>query len=65
MNLITTLLKLLTFRLTRSEMMDFKMSHFVFGLIGTWIVGMGRYWDDPGAKLMQHLGLGSVIYIFA
>lgn len=65
MNLITTLLKLLTFQLTRSEMMDFKMSHFVFGLIGTWIVGMGRYWDDPGAKLMQHLGLGSVIYIFA
>lgn len=27
-------------------------------------MGMGRYWDDPGAKLLQHLGLGSVIYIF-
>jgi len=26
---------------------------------------MGRYWDDPGASLLQHLGLGSVIYIFA
>lgn len=25
---------------------------------------MGRYWDDPGAQLLQHLGLGSVIYIF-
>jgi len=25
---------------------------------------MGRYWDDPKAKLVQHLGLGSVIYIF-
>jgi hypothetical protein len=25
---------------------------------------MGRYWDDPGAKLLQHLGFGSVIYIF-
>ncbi|MEM9823964.1 MAG: hypothetical protein AAF985_22960, partial [Bacteroidota bacterium] len=32
--------------------------------VGTWIVGMGRYWDDPGAKLLQHLGLGSIIYIF-
>jgi hypothetical protein len=28
-------------------------------------VGIGRYWDDPGAKLLQHLGIGSVIYIFA
>jgi hypothetical protein len=25
---------------------------------------MGRYWDDPGAKLLQHMGLGSIIYIF-
>ncbi|HRI01068.1 MAG TPA: hypothetical protein PK006_08450 [Saprospiraceae bacterium] len=25
---------------------------------------MGRYWDDPRASLLQHLGLGSVIYIF-
>lgn len=24
---------------------------------------MGRYWDDPRAKPLQHLGLGSVIYI--
>lgn len=39
--------------------------HLVFGLIVTWLVGIGRYWDDPGAKLLQHLGLGSVIYVFA
>lgn len=25
---------------------------------------MGRYWDDEKANLLQHLGLGSVIYIF-
>ena len=25
---------------------------------------MGRYWDDNGATLLQHLGFGSVIYIF-
>jgi hypothetical protein len=25
---------------------------------------MGRYWDDKGASLMQHLGFGSIIYIF-
>ncbi|HEU5292035.1 MAG TPA: hypothetical protein VFU05_15400 [Cyclobacteriaceae bacterium] len=45
-------------------MLRFTSKHFYIGLIGTWVVGMGRYWDDPGAKLLQHLGLGSVIYIF-
>lgn len=46
-------------------MLKFGKPHFIAGLLGTWIVGMGRYWDDSGAKLLQHLGLGSVIYIFA
>lgn len=64
MSTLTTAIKLLTFRLTRAEMFEFNKKHFIAGLIGTWIVGMGRYWDDSGAHLMQHLGLGSVIYIF-
>jgi len=46
-------------------MLQFGKPHFIVGLIGTWIVGMGRYWDDTGANLLQLLGLGSVIYIFA
>lgn len=25
---------------------------------------MGRWWDDPEAHLLQHLGLGSVVYVF-
>lgn len=64
MSTLTTAIKLLSFRLTRDEMLEFDKKHFIAGLIGTWIVGMGRYWDDSGARLMQHLGLGSVIYIF-
>ena len=64
MGLFKTLMKLLTFKLTREEMLAFNMKHFYLGLAGTWIVGMGRYWDDTGANWMQHLGLGSVIYIF-
>ena len=35
-----------------------------FGLAATWIVGMGRWWDDPEAHLLQHLGVGSVVYVF-
>ncbi len=64
MSLFNTLIKLLTFKITRKEMLKFNMKHFYLGLVGTWLVGMGRYWDDTGANLMQDLGLGSVIYIF-
>jgi len=63
-NLIDTVIELLTFQIGRNEMLNFKVGHFLIGLLGTWIVGMGRYWDDPAASLLQHLGLGSVIYIF-
>ncbi|MGB0839401.1 MAG: hypothetical protein ACPGXL_04630 [Chitinophagales bacterium] len=64
MDVFKTIIRLLSFQLTREEMLKFERKHFLVGLIGTWIVGMGRYWDDSGAKFLQHLGLGSVIYIF-
>ncbi len=64
MNTLTTIIRLLSFKLTQDEMFQFNQKHFFIGLIGTWLVGMGRYWDDPKASLLQHLGLGSVIYIF-
>jgi hypothetical protein len=64
MNITKTIVRLLTFKLTRDEMLQFNRKHFIAGLLGTWFVGMGRYWDDEGASLLQHLGLGSVIYIF-
>lgn len=65
MGIINYILKLLTFKLTREEMLEFNNKHLIAGISGTWVVGMGRYWDDPKANLLQHLGLGSVIYIFA
>ena len=64
MKTFTTIIRLLTFKLTRGEMLQFNKTHFIAGLIGTWIVGVGRYWDDNGASVLQHLGFGSVIYIF-
>lgn len=63
-SILSTEARLLTFRMSRQNFLDLGRGHFLFGLVSTWIVGMGRYWDDPGAKLVQHLGLGSVIYIF-
>lgn len=64
MSVLKTIAHLLAFKLSREEMLQFNRNHFIAGLLGTWIVGMGRYWDDKGASLLQHFGLGSVIYIF-
>lgn len=54
---------LLTFRLKREAMLDFGTGHLIFGFICTWIVGIGRYWDNPRAAFPQYFGVGSVIYI--
>lgn len=56
--------RLLTFRLTPEQFERFGTGHLVFGLCFTWLVGIGRWWDDPGANILQHIGLGSVIYVF-
>lgn len=64
MTLTKTIIRLLTFKIKREEILQFNKSHFIAGLTGTWLVGMSRYWDDHAANLLQHLGLGSVIYIF-
>ena len=50
--------------MSRRGFLDLDSGYLIFGLGCTWIVGVGRYWDDPRAALAQHLGLGSVIYIF-
>lgn len=63
-NVIKSASKLLAFRLSREEFLRLNNRHLAFGLICTWIVGMGRYWDDPGANWLQHLGVGSIVYIF-
>lgn len=64
MSAFSIAVKLLTFRLKRTEMLQFNTKHCIVGLIGTWLVGMGRYWDDDKASFLQHAGFGSVIYIF-
>lgn len=62
--MLKTISRTLLFRITREEMLQFSQKHFLVGLIGTWIVGIGRYWDDEAASVFQHAGLGSVVYIF-
>ncbi len=57
--------RVLSFRASRDELLALDRRHLAFGLACTWLVGIGRYWDDPRAHLVQHLGLGSVMYVFA
>lgn len=63
MKLFGTLIRLLTFRTTQEELRSFEPAHLVIALIGTWLVGMGRWWDDPTAVLLQKSGAGSLAYI--
>jgi hypothetical protein len=48
----------LTFRHPSSEIEAEWKAYLIFGLVLTWLAGVGRYWDSPRADLWQHLGLG-------
>jgi hypothetical protein len=57
--------RLLSFHSTRDEMERFGGAHLALGLGFTWLVGMGRWWDDPTASALQKSGVGSLAYVFA
>lgn len=56
--------RLLTFRASAEDYGRLHHGHLIAGLIACWLVGIGRYWDDTRASLLQHTGIGSVIYVF-
>lgn len=56
--------RFLTFRRTSPAVVENWRAFLAFGLFFTWLAGIGRYWDNPKAHLVQHLGLGSVVYVF-
>src|SRR5687768_2124959 len=62
-DLLRTQLRLLTFRISREELLALDRRHLAFGLAVTWLVGMGRWWDDPNATPWQAAGLGSLAYV--
>lgn len=63
-SVVATTIRLLTFRAAREELLSFSGKHLAFGLLCTWIVGVGRYWDNPRVQWLQHLGIGSILYVF-
>jgi len=56
--------RFLTFRPMSQAIRTHWQAYLVFGLLFTWLAGIGRYWDNPRAELWQYLGLGSVAYVF-
>lgn len=61
---LRTAARVLLFRASRDELLQLGRRHLRVGLVATWLVGMGRYWDSPRANLFQKVGLGSVVYVF-
>lgn len=61
---LLTMWRVLTFQFTREDIEAFGYGHLAAGLFVTWLVGIGRYWDNPRVGLLQHLGVGSVVYVF-
>gem|GEM_PF-2976756 len=61
MQLSSTIFRLLFFKLNKAHLLQLNNTHLFAGILGTWLVGIGRYWDDEKASLLQNLGLGSVI----
>jgi hypothetical protein len=61
---LRTALRVLFFRASRDELLRIDHRHLTLGLVATWLVGIGRYWDSPRAGLFQKVGLGSVVYVF-
>lgn len=60
---VIAIFRTLTFRGTAGEIGRLGNRHLAVALACTWVVGIGRWWDDPNAGLVQHLGLGSVVYV--
>ena len=61
---IRTAFRIITFRASSDELHALNVRHLILGLSCTWLVGVGRWWEDPRAGLLQHLGVGSVVYVF-
>jgi hypothetical protein len=62
-SVVGTAFRLLTFQASKAELLNLTSKHLYLGLLSTWLVGIGRYWDNPRVSLLQHLGIGSLLYI--
>lgn len=65
MGIAAAQLRVLLLRIDSADVGRFGSRHLVYGLLVTWAVGLGRYWDHPDPYLVQALGLGSPAALLA
>ncbi|MBW2270195.1 MAG: hypothetical protein JRH16_16630 [Deltaproteobacteria bacterium] len=58
--ILSAQLRILSLRFTERDLVGLGPRHLVYGLLVSWAVGIGRYWDHPHPYLLQSLGLGSL-----
>ena len=56
--------RFLTFRAPSPMIRERPGAYLAFGLVATWLAGIGRYWDSSTALPWQYLGMSSVAYVF-
>ncbi len=62
---LRTIWRFSTFRGTRDELVDSSIYICLVGIPLTWIIGYGRWWDDPrDLGVIIQSGIGSVVYVF-
>ncbi len=64
-NLLSVATRLLTFRASPKDFDGLRTRHLVFGLVFTWLAGMGRYWDSPHPHIVQSMGRPGPVQAFA
>lgn len=64
MSILAIPLRVLRLRSTREDYLAFNNTHLAIGFVCTWLVGMGRHWDNPRVELPLSLGVGSLAYVF-
>lgn len=63
LQVLKTELRFLLFLPMRADFKRFGAWYLGFGLVCTWLAGIGRYWDNPRAEWWQWLGFGSLMYV--
>ena len=56
--------RFLTFRAPSAMIRERPGAYLAFGLVATWLAGIGRYWDSSNALPWQYMGLSSLVYVF-
>lgn len=62
--MLSQLFRILTLRADTNDFRSLDRNHLLVGLACVWLVGIGRYWDNPRVEVLQKTGLGSLVYVF-